>query len=136
MHPCPGCRNRASGARHSEDCHVDLKAIEFFQIPTDRSWTRDFCPIFVRDRQNGLQLLNWHFNGWAKYSNWQRDDAVTALLAPRIGVPMVTPEFDGKRIVLEGGSIDVNGAGSILTTEECLLSDVQARNPGAEQGAG
>ncbi len=112
-----------------ENCHVNLDAVEFFQIPTDRSWTRDFCPIFVRDRQNRPHVLNWHFNGWAKYSNWQQDDAVTAVIAPRIGVPMVTPEFDGKRIVLEGGSIDVNGAGSILTTEECLLSDVQARNP-------
>jgi agmatine deiminase len=112
-----------------ENCHVNLDAVEFFQIPTDRSWTRDFCPIFVRDKQNQPHVLNWHFNGWAKYSNWQRDDAVTEVIAPRIGVPIATPEFDGKRIVLEGGSIDVNGAGSILTTEECLLSDVQARNP-------
>jgi agmatine deiminase len=113
-----------------EDSHVNLAAVEFFQISTDRSWTRDFCPIFVRDKQNKPHVLNWHFNGWAKYSNWQRDDAVTEQIAPRIAVPMVTPQLDGNRIVLEGGSIEVNGAGSILTTEECLLSDVQSRNPG------
>ena len=112
------------------NCHVDLNAIEFFQIATDRSWTRDFCPIFVRNSRGERVVLNWRFNGWAKYENSERDDAVTATLSPRLGVPMWTPHRNGKRIVLEGGSIDVNGAGTILTTEECLLSDVQSRNPG------
>jgi agmatine deiminase len=111
-------------------CHVNLAAVEFYQIPTDRSWTRDFCPTFVRDKHENLKVLNWHFNGWAKYENWQRDDAATEAISAQLGIPMVTPKHNGKRIVLEGGSIDVNGAGSILTTEECLLSDVQARNPG------
>ncbi len=112
-----------------KECHVDLDAIEFFRIATDRSWTRDFCPIFVRDSHGERAVLNWQFNGWAKYDNSQRDDAVTPNLAPQINVPMWTPRFSGDQIVLEGGSIDVNGAGTILTTEECLLSDVQARNP-------
>jgi agmatine deiminase len=75
-------------------------------------------------------MLNWHFNGWAKYRNWKHDDAVTECLARRLGMQVCTPVYDGTRVVLEGGSIDVNGAGSILTTEECLLSSVQARNPG------
>ena len=112
-----------------KDCHVDLAATEFFQVPTDRSWTRDFCPIFVKNSRGERVVLNWQFNGWAKYDNSQRDDAVTPILAPRIGIPMWTPRFGDDRIVLEGGSIDVNGAGTILTTEECLLSDIQARNP-------
>lgn len=111
-------------------CHADLKAVEFFRIPTDRSWTRDFCPIFVRNAQGQRGILNWRFNGWGKYPNAQYDDAVTAEVASQFQLPMWTPERDGRRIVLEGGSIDVNGAGTILTTEECLLSDVQARNPG------
>lgn len=111
------------------ECHVDLNAIEFFQIPTDRSWTRDFCPTFVWNGRGARILLNWRFNGWAKYENAERDDAVTKALSSRLGVPLWTPGFAGQRIVLEGGSIDVNGAGSILTTEECLLSHVQARNP-------
>jgi agmatine deiminase len=73
--------------------------------------------------------LNWRFNGWAKYENSKDDDAVTDALAPSLDAEIVTPMWDDRRIVLEGGSIDVNGAGSMLTTEECLLSDVQARNP-------
>ena len=112
------------------ECGAHMAAVEFFHQPTDRSWTRDFCPMFVRDMRGRRVLLNWQFNGWAKYDNWQLDDAVTADLAPKLDLPMHTPERDGRRLVLEGGSIDVNGAGSILTTEECLLSDVQARNPG------
>jgi agmatine deiminase len=110
-------------------CQVDLNAIEFFEIPTDRSWTRDFCPTFVRNDDGDRGVLNWRFNGWAKYENSQQDDAAAAAIAPQIGVPLWTPYWNGTRIVLEGGSIDVNGAGTILTTEECLLSDVQARNP-------
>jgi len=112
-----------------KECHVDLNAVEFFQISTDRSWTRDFCPTFIRNKAGERGVLNWRFNGWAKYENSLRDDAVTEFLAPQIDVPMWTPLYGGERIVLEGGSIDVNGAGTILTTEECLLSDVQARNP-------
>jgi agmatine deiminase len=110
-------------------CGAQLAAVEFFWHPTDRSWTRDYCPIFVRILTGGKAVLNWRFNGWAKYPNSENDDAVTERLAGNLGIPIWTPLFDGERVVLEGGSIDVNGAGSILTTEECLLSDVQARNP-------
>ncbi len=108
---------------------AQLSAVEFFRYTTDRSWTRDFCPIFVRNSAGLRAALNWRFNGWAKYPNSINDDGVTEKLALELGVPIWTPLCKGERIVLEGGSIDVNGAGSILTTEECLLSDVQARNP-------
>jgi agmatine deiminase len=111
-------------------CHAELAAVQFVKVKTNRSWTRDYCPIFVRNAVGAAGVLNWHFNGWAKYQNWHSDDAVTPYLAGRSGWPMWTPTVDGRRVVLEGGSIDVNGAGSILTTEECLLSPVQARNPG------
>lgn len=103
--------------------------VEFLHIKTNRSWTRDYCPIFVRDETGAAGVLDWHFNGWAKYGNWHADDAVTGQLARRFDWPVWKPEQNGKRIVLEGGAIDVNGAGSILVTEECLLSTVQARNP-------
>ncbi len=116
-----------------QKCGAELAAVEFFPIETDRSWTRDFCPIFVHDETQNLGMLNWHFNGWAKYPNWAYDDSVTPKLQPLLNVPVWTPEHDGKRVVLEGGSIDVNGCGSLLTTEECLLSDVQARNPGLDR---
>jgi agmatine deiminase len=108
---------------------AEMAAVEFFQVETDRSWTRDYCPIFVRNAAGERTLLNWRFNGWAKYSNSEHDDKVTELLAPKLGLPLLTPVWNDKQIVLEGGSIDVNGAGSILTTEECLLSPIQARNP-------
>jgi agmatine deiminase len=109
---------------------AEMAAVEFFHVPTDRSWARDFCPIFVRDAQGQHKILNWQFNGWAKYANSRHDDAVTEILARQLGFDMWSPRWNGQRLVLEGGSIDVNGAGTILTTEECLLSEVQARNPG------
>lgn len=107
-----------------------MEAVEFFPCPTNRSWTRDYCPIFVHNEAGAVHILNWHFNGWAKYPNWQHDDAVPDLIARRLRIKQTRPMFSRRRVVLEGGSIDVNGAGTLLTTEECLLSDVQARNPG------
>ena len=111
-------------------CGAEMAAVEFFCIATDRSWTRDFCPIFVRNPQAELLALNWRFNGWAKYPDSLRDNAATEQIARNLNLPVHTPLWNNQPIVLEGGSIDVNGAGSILTTEECLLSAVQARNPG------
>jgi len=121
---------------------VDLSQVDFFKVPTDRSWTRDTCPLFVRRASDGnIALTDWKFNGWAKYANHLRDDAVPRRLAQRLGlprfVPRVVPDLGRKKggtvlrqVVLEGGSVDVDGAGTLLTTEECLLSPVQARNPG------
>ena len=112
---------------------VDLGRVDFFRVRTDRSWTRDFCPLFVRHKDGDVALVNWKFNGWAKYSNWKHDDAVPDRLARLLDRRQWKPVFarGGKRVVLEGGAIDVNGRGTLLTTEECLLSAEQARNPGA-----
>jgi agmatine deiminase len=109
---------------------AQMEAVEFLHLRTDRSWTRDYCPMFVRNEAGERGILNWHFNGWAKYNNFTNDDAITDRLAPMLGMQAWTPQWNGRRVVLEGGSIDVNGAGLVLTTEECLLSGVQARNPG------
>jgi agmatine deiminase len=109
---------------------VEMEAVDFFHFPTNRSWTRDYCPTFVRDSTKSTTILNWRFNGWAKYDNWKTDDAVPSKLARKLRLAEVKPELEGRRIVLEGGSIDVNGQGKLLTTEECLLSPIQARNPG------
>ena len=108
---------------------VDLGRVEFFQVRTDRVWTRDYAPLFVRNDQEEVAVTDWRFNAWAKYDDWQNDDAVPAWIAERLSLRSWQPEFQGKRVVLEGGSIDVNGAGLLLTTEECLLSPIQARNP-------
>lgn len=107
-------------------CGADIQQVEFFRHGTNRSWTRDYCPIFVRTRRGEIVITNWLFNGWAKYDNWKHDNQVPAFLAKRLKLREFEPG-----IVLEGGSIDVNGAGLLLTTEECLLSEkVQVRNPG------
>ena len=108
---------------------VDLGRVEFLPIPTDRSWTRDYGPMFVKGADAGLAVANWRFSGWAKYANWQHDDAVAARVAEQLSLPVVEPVFQGQNVCLEGGAIDVNGRGLMLTTEECLLSEIQCRNP-------
>jgi len=111
-----------------------LEQVSFHRWPTNRVWTRDSGPIFVRDGAGRVAITNWHFNAWAKYSDWQLDDLVPDRVAGLLGIrawePIVEVDGETRRLVLEGGSIDTNGAGTLLTTEECLLSDVQARNPG------
>jgi agmatine deiminase len=113
---------------------VDPGRVDLLRIPTDRSWTRDYCPLFVRRHDGEVAVTDWRFNGWAKYPNFRRDDAVGARVARRLRRRAWQPRGPrGERIVLEGGSIDVNGRGTLLTTEECLLSPVQARNPGLDR---
>jgi agmatine deiminase len=123
-------QTRRRAARMLRRAGVDLGRVDFLPWPTDRVWTRDSAGTFVKDSAGRLGLIDWHFNAWAKYDNWQHDDAVAAQVAAHLGVPCWQPEKGGRRVVLEGGAIDVNGAGLLLTTEECLLSPVQARNPG------
>jgi agmatine deiminase len=113
-----------------ERCGVDLGSVEFFRTRTNRSWTRDFGPIFIKNRKGETAILNWRFNGWAKYDNWKLDDAATEKLVRPLKLPVWEPAYNGRRVVLEGGSIDVNGRGTLLATEECLLAPIQARNPG------
>jgi agmatine deiminase len=109
---------------------VNRRRVEFFHFPTNRVWTRDYGPLFVKDEQGQLTVIDFRFNAWAKYDNWHLDNAVPTQAAYALRLPRHQPEVNGQRVVLEGGSIDVNGAGLLLTTEECLLSPVQARNPG------
>jgi agmatine deiminase len=106
--------------------------VRFHRWPTDRVWTRDSGCIFVEQAENRF-ALKWRFNAWAKYSNWKRDETIGSLIAEKAAVPEIRPLVGKRRIVLEGGSIDVNGQGTLLTTEECLLSKIQQRNPGMER---
>jgi agmatine deiminase len=108
---------------------ANMAAVRFHHWPTNRIWTRDSGPIFVRSGAGDLAITDWRFNAWAKYPDWQLDDALPGKAAELLGLPAWQPEVNGERVVLEGGSIDTNGAGVLLTTEECLLSPVQARNP-------
>jgi agmatine deiminase len=105
--------------------------LRFHRWPTNRGWTRDSGPIFICHRSGRLAITNWGFNGWAKYRNWQLDDQLPERIANRLKLPAFVPEFaGGRRVVLEGGSIDSNGQGLLLATEECLLGRTQQRNPG------
>jgi agmatine deiminase len=113
---------------------VDFERVRFFRIPTDRVWTRDSGPIFLTNAAGKVALTDWHFNAWAKYDNWKKDDRVPERINRHLRLPSWQPKCKGKRVVLEGGSIDVNGAGLLLTTEECLLSPIQARNPHLTRG--
>ncbi len=121
-----------------------LEAVTFFHVSTDRGWMRDSGPIGVSPviqsvgagfkpaptSDHSGSLLNFAFNGWAKYSDYKKDAKVVARANAKLNRRVVLPEHKGRRVVLEGGSIDVNGRGTLLTTEECLLSKVQERNPG------
>lgn len=114
----------------------DLDQIDFLRIPTDRGWTRDTGPIFVRRDGPPAEtaIARFRFNAWAKYPEWRKDDKIPEHAAKRFGHKLY-PARAGKRdIVLEGGSIDVNGRGTLITTEECLLDpEVQTRNPGLDR---
>jgi agmatine deiminase len=108
---------------------VDLARVDFLRFPTNRGWTRDFGPIFVRG-DKGRAIARFHFNAWAKYKDWKQDAKIPERAAKHFRLPLI----QGK-IVLEGGSIDVNGRGTLITTEECLLDPkVQTRNPGLSRG--
>jgi agmatine deiminase len=124
---------RASATAKLRKAGIDFSRIEFLEFPTDRSWCRDSAAIFVKGPGGDLGALDWHFNAWARYDNYHNDDALPARMADWLGVPSWTPVSSGRRVVLEGGSIEVNGRGLLLTTEECLLSPVQARNPGLDR---
>ena len=129
--------------------------VNFHRWPTNRVWTRDSGCTFVSPRHvpgipwpretigrgrlaravqgpcipQTLAAIKWRFNAWAKYSNYQHDEKIGSRMAKAAGAEEIRPLHGKSRVVLEGGSIDVNGRGTLLTTEECLLSKTQQRNP-------
>ena len=143
---------------------ADLGRVEFIRHPTERGWTRDTGPIFVkrtagvvarasrlrwstqrRDarvagetpallpgvRTSETAIVHFHFNAWAKHDDWQKDRRVPETAARLLGKPLFSAECNGRDFVIEGGGIEVNGRGSLLTTEQCYLDPkVQVRNPG------
>jgi agmatine deiminase len=144
--------NNAAAAKQArkalERAHALSDNIRFHQWPTNRVWLRDSGCIFLKPSHVGSHgeslvgtsaigrsvgpqqlALKFRFNAWAKYSNWRLDEKIGSHMAKAAHAQEVHPESLGARIVLEGGSIDVNGTGTVLTTEECLLSKEQERNP-------
>jgi agmatine deiminase len=120
---------------------VDLARVEFLRYATDRTWMRDIAPSFVKSADQ-VALVDWDFNGWAKYPNFRRDNLVPSRIARHRAMRRFVPtaarsggDSTPRTVVLEGGSIDGDGEGTMLTTEECLLSEVQQRNPGLDRAA-
>jgi agmatine deiminase len=112
---------------------VDLRRIQFFRWPTNRGWTRDSGPLFVRrtGQRPEVAIVRFRFNAWARYPDWKEDDQIPERAARALRLRVFRAEMNGRLLVLEGGSIDVNGRGTLITTEECLLdAKVQVRNPG------
>jgi len=113
-----------------KDCDVSLSNIEFFIKKTDRGWLRDSGPIFVK-KSNEIVALDFKFNAWAKYDDYKLDDKIPSYISKKLKLKSEIALHNGKQVVLEGGAIDTNGKGTLITTEECLLDEkVQTRNPG------
>jgi agmatine deiminase len=109
--------------------NINLTNIEFFQFKTDRGWMRDSCPAFIKNKDQ-VAAVCFKFNGWAKYSNYKKDAKLPGFISQKFKLLKFIPEHLGKQIILEGGSIDINGKGTLITTEECLLDKkTQTRNP-------
>ncbi|MCA2004889.1 MAG: agmatine deiminase family protein [Ignavibacterium sp.] len=122
-------QQKALNVLKSVDANLDN--IEFYFLKTDRNWLRDAGPQFVKDEKGNTILIQFKFNAWAKYDNYKLDAKIPKMISEKLKLKRVVAEHKGKEVVLEGGSIDYNGTGTIITTEECLMDDeVQVRNPG------
>ncbi|HVW26293.1 MAG TPA: agmatine deiminase family protein [Polyangiaceae bacterium] len=110
---------------------VDPKAVEFFHAETNRSWTRDFVPLFVR-REREVAAVKFRFDGWAKYDNYEHDEEAGRRVASwremRAWEPTAKDRETARSVVLEGGAVDVDGEGTLLASDECLLTGPHARN--------
>ena len=117
---------------------ADVRRVEFIRHPTNRGWTRDTGPIFVRRqkaegrmKKRETAIVHFHFNAWAKHNDWQKDRRVPETAAKLLRRRLFHARCNGKDFVIEGGGIEVNGRGTLLTTEQCYLDPrVQVRNPG------
>ena len=116
---------------------ADLARVEFIAHATNRSWTRDSGPAFIRRRirrRSETAIVHFHFNAWARYPDWQKDTRVPDKAARRLNKTLFDARSQNREFILEGGGIDVNGRGTLLTTEECYLDRRhQVRNPGLDQ---
>jgi agmatine deiminase len=139
-------------AGHLQRAGCDLKKIRFIVYPTNRGWIRDTGPVFVKRkvRSSGFSrsgnrlkaelqaetaIVHFHFNAWARDNHWQKDRKIPEMAARLLGKKLFQAQRSVpaslRTFVLEGGGIEVNGRGTLLTTEECYLHPtIQIRNPG------
>ena len=133
---CHDAAVRASAEEHLT-AHGVSSNVRLHVVPTDRVWLRDSAPTFVHGEGGAVELMNWGFNAWAKYPNYARDAEVGRAIERITALPRREPTRPdgGERLILEGGGIETDGAGTMLVTEEWLLSEVQVRNPGLDRDA-
>ena len=122
--------HRLKAQKVLKDCDVSLSNVEFYIKKTDRGWLRDSGPMFVKDGKETV-AVDFKFNAWAKYDDYKLDDKIPSFISQKLNLKRIVAEHNGKQVVLEGGAIDTNGKGTLITTKECLLDEkVQTRNPG------
>ena len=110
---------------------ISLNNVEFYTLKTNRGWTRDSGPIFIKGSNNKVVAVSFKFNGWAKYSNYKKDQKLPGFISKKFRLQKILPVYKNRHIILEGGSIDTNGKETLITTEECLMDEkTQIRNPG------
>jgi agmatine deiminase len=117
----------------------DSRKVQFITHVTNRGWTRDTGPIFIKrnsdDGKNETAIVHFHFNGWAKYENWRKDTKVPETATRILGKKLFHAQYDGQPFVIEGGGIELNGKGTLISTEQCYLDPkIQVRNPGLGKG--
>jgi len=111
--------------------HADVANIIFIEQDTNRSWMRDSGPIVIQRSDGKREALQFGFNGWAKYPNHKIDKHIPEAVAKTLNLDLIKVIYKNKHVILEGGAIEVNGSGTLITTEECLLDPaIQVRNPG------
>ena len=122
--------HKKKAIRALKDSNTDLTNVEFFILKTNRGWTRDSGSIFVKSKTSSeLNLVSFKFNAWAKYNNYKKDAHLPGFISKKLNLKIIKPIHKNFHVVLEAGSIDSNGDGVLLTTEECLLDPkVQVRN--------
>lgn len=110
--------------------NANISNVEFFEFKCNRGWTRDSAPVFLK-KGNVTALAKFKFNAWAKYPNYRKDEQLPNFIQHQFGLKCFEVLHKNKPVVLEGGSIDYNGEGTLVTTEECLMDQrIQARNKG------
>ena len=124
-------KHQKKAERVLKSVDANFENIEFYKLKTNRGWMRDSGPAFVKDEIENISCVHFKFNGWAKYDNYKKDEKFPTFISEKFKIKKIVAEHKEKHVVLEGGSIDSNGKGTLLTTEECLMDDkVQVRNPG------
>lgn len=123
--------HRKAAKRVLQYAGADTNNVEFYITATDRGWLRDISPFYVKDENNNTCFIHFEFDGWSKYDNYKKDRKVPAFISKKLKHELIEAVHNNKPVVLEGGAIDINGKGTLITTEECLLDpDTQTRNPG------